>query len=71
MSYLSGNDHENTKAGGLAEKVLGSSMIDIVEFPDMIHGWTVRGNVKADPNVDRDTKKAMDLLLKCLQEEMK
>ena len=69
---MPGNDHENTKPGGLAEKLLGPATgIEITEFPDMIHGWTVRGEVKTDPKVDRHTKKAMDLLLKALKEEMK
>jgi hypothetical protein len=54
-------DHENTKPNGLGKKILGDSL-EIVEFPDMQHGWTVRGDL-SDPIVDRDVKKAFNLAL--------
>ena len=37
-----GADAPSTKAGGLAGSVLGE-LLEIEEFPEMQHGWTVRG----------------------------
>ena len=37
-----GGDAPSTKAGGLAEEVLGK-LVEIEEFPHMKHGWAVRG----------------------------
>jgi hypothetical protein len=54
-------DHENTRPSGLGRKILGDSL-EIVEFPDMQHGWTIRGDL-TDPKVDRDVKKAFNLAL--------
>jgi len=51
-----GNDHANVKPGGLGAQILGGKL-EIVEFPDMTHGWTTRGDV-AVANVNRDVKKA-------------
>ena len=39
-----GNDDPNVKMGGLGKKVLGD-WLEILEFPDMVHGWTVRGDL--------------------------
>ena len=62
------NDNPTTKFGGLGKQVLGDSL-DIVEFPDMQHGWSIRGDL-SDPTVERDVKKAFNLALaffkKCL-----
>jgi len=55
----SGSDSANVKLGGLAEKVLGDKLT-IVEFNDMQHGWTSRGNM-TDPKIDRDVHKAIKL----------
>ena len=52
---------DSLKSGGLSEKVLGEKLT-LVEFPEMTHGWTVRGNL-ADPAVVRDVQKAKDLVL--------
>jgi len=52
-----GADAPSTKAGGLAGSVLGE-LLEIEEFPEMQHGWTVRGDMK-DPAVERDVKKAV------------
>ena len=49
------------KPGGVGEKVLGDKLT-IVEFPDMVHGWTTRGDMK-DEKVNRDVKKAIQLAL--------
>lgn len=52
-----GNDHENVKPGGLAQKYLGDDLT-IIEFPEMKHGWTIRGDLK-EPGVEAATMKAM------------
>ena len=41
MFMPSAQDHVNVKPGGLGEAVLGDRL-QIVEFPDMRHGWTIR-----------------------------
>ena len=46
---------------GLGKQVMGD-MVEIVEFPDMRHGWTVRGDL-TDPIVERDVKKAFNIVL--------
>ena len=37
-----GADSASCKAGGLAQEVLGS-LLEVVEFPNMEHGWSIRG----------------------------
>lgn len=37
-----GNDSPNVMPNGLAEIILGSKLT-IIEFREMIHGWTIRG----------------------------
>ena len=37
-----GADSPSCKSGGLAEEVLGGQL-EVVEFPDMKHGWSIRG----------------------------
>ena len=44
MFMPAGNDDPNVKMGGLGKKVLGDGL-EILEFPDMVHGWTVRGDL--------------------------
>merc|ERR1712002_1080940 len=34
------NDAETVKTGGLAQKVLGEEKCQVLEFPDMTHGWS-------------------------------
>ena len=36
--------------------------LEIVTFPDIKHGWSVRGDTN-DPKVERDVKKAFNLAL--------
>jgi len=55
-------DSFNVKSGGLNEQVLGKNLATIVEFPDMSHGWTSRGDMK-DPVVARDVRKAIGLAI--------
>ena len=54
----SGGDDDNVKPGGLAERILGDR-VEILEFPEMIHGWTTRGQLE-DEKVNRDVKKAVN-----------
>ena len=37
----SAQDHVNVKPGGLGQAVLGDRL-QVVEFPNMRHGWTTR-----------------------------
>jgi len=50
-------DSVNVKPGGLSENILGDNL-EIIEFPDMNHGWTTRGKLE-DEKVNRDVKKAV------------
>lgn len=50
-------DSPNVKTDGLAQRVLGDR-VRILEFPEMDHGWTVRGNLSL-PAVERDVHKAV------------
>ena len=52
-----GGDAAAVFPGGLGQQVLGDKL-EIIEFPDMKHGWTVRGDM-SDPVVARDVKKAI------------
>jgi len=52
-------DSPTTKFGGIGKKVLGDAL-EVVEFPDMQHGWSIRGDL-SDPIVERDVKKAFSL----------
>jgi len=54
-------DSPSVKTDGLGKQVLGDG-VEIIEFPDMRHGWTVRGDL-ADPTIERDVKKAFNLVL--------
>jgi len=59
-----GNDPEYVKPGGetlriLQEKPFGAECSS-VEFPDMAHGWVVRGDL-SDDKVQRDVKAALEL----------
>jgi hypothetical protein len=44
MFMPAGGDEANVKMGGLGKTVLGDG-VEIIEFPDMAHGWTVRGDL--------------------------
>ena len=57
----SAQDSASVKEGGLACQVLGpAGAATVVEFPEMSHGWTVRGDI-GNEDVRRDVKKAMGL----------
>ena len=61
MFMPAGDDHENTKIGGLAKKVLTDGL-EVIEFPDMNHGWTNKGDLSR-PEVERDNRKASNFTL--------
>ena len=63
-----GGDAESVKTGGLAQKVLGDKC-EVVEFPDMVHGWSVRGDC-TKPDVERDVKKAFTLAVDFLSKHL-
>jgi hypothetical protein len=63
-----GDDHENSRSGGLGKKILGDGL-EIIEFLDMIHGWTVRGDLNVE-NGNRDVKKAFNFALAFLKKYM-
>jgi len=50
-----------SRVGGLGKKVLTDGL-EIVEFPDMKHGWSVRGDLSV-PEVERDVKKTFNFVL--------
>ena len=47
--YPAGNDVPNIKEGGELVKILqdkhGAANSGTTEFPDMVHGWVVRGDL--------------------------
>ena len=61
MFMPANGDHPNTFDGGLGKKILGDAL-EIVPFPDMQHGWSVRGDL-SDPKVTRDVEKCFNLAL--------
>lgn len=63
-----GNDSESAKLGGLAEKSLGERLT-IVEFPDMIHGWSIRGDY-SDAIIKRDVDLAIELYNKFFKKNL-
>ncbi len=54
-------DSPTTMPDGLGKKVMGD-MLEVVTFPDMNHGWSIRGDL-SEANVERDVQKAFNLLL--------
>ncbi len=64
-----GSDHANVKPDGLGENVL-KERLQIVEFPEMRHGWTTRGDLSSAA-VERDVKKAIDLAIKHFDKHLK
>ena len=49
------------RIGGLGQKVLGHG-VEIIEFPDMKHGWAVKSDLSA-PEVQRDVAKTYNFVL--------
>ena len=61
ISYIPGGVPDSVKPGGLAEQILGDK-IQIEMFNDMLHGWTVGGDL-SDPNVAKEVERAKTLAL--------
>ena len=49
------SDKESVKMNGLGKKILGDG-VEIIEFPDMSHGWTTRGDFQI-PKLSEMSKK--------------
>jgi len=64
-----GNDAASVKDGGLAEKTLGKDKCEILEFPEMTHGWSVRGDC-SKPEVERDVKKSFEKAIEFLNKNL-
>eukprot|EP00475_Leptophrys_vorax_P045887 TRINITY_DN9686_c0_g1_i4.p2 TRINITY_DN9686_c0_g1~~TRINITY_DN9686_c0_g1_i4.p2 ORF type:complete len:264 (-),score=73.69 TRINITY_DN9686_c0_g1_i4:84-875(-) len=68
-----GNDPELQAPGGVLHKALESAGFgekSVFEaFPDMLHGWTVRG--EATENTKRDRKRAMELFVSFFSSTLK
>merc|ERR1712123_206827 len=65
LVLTAGEDHSNEKPGGLAAKVwgvmsFGQSCV-LRTYPDMVHGWTVRGDMR-DPAVSNAATAAFTAL---------
>ena len=54
-----GDDMAEVKKGGLDEQVLGEGLCKVVEFSDMKHGFTVRGDIN-DDKIRADVNRAFD-----------
>ena len=66
-----GNDPPVVKNGGEVQKIIqdkGGSC-DIVEFPDMKHGWVPRGD-SSDASVARDVQKSLEVTCKFFHEKL-
>ena len=59
------NDPPNVKPGGELVKLLadrfGENKVGSVDFPEQVHGWVVRGDIKIEA-VERDVVKAITLI---------
>jgi len=62
------DDKDSVKTGGLAQQVL-KDKCEVLEFPEMSHGWSVRGDC-SKPEVDRDVKKAFQAAVDFLNKHM-
>jgi len=62
LVLTAGDDHENEKPGGLANKVWGVMSIGpgciFRQYPDMVHGWLTRGDVR-DSGVENCSRAAL------------
>merc|ERR1712002_104797 len=63
-----GNDGDEVKEGGLGRDVLGSKL-KIIEFPDMLHGFLCRSDMKKE-EVSRDVKAAVQNMIKFFKENI-
>jgi len=74
MVLTAGNDHQNEKPGGLAQKVWGVMSFGgeciYREYRDMVHGWMVRGDVRKE-EINNCTKAAFNSMLGFLNTYLK
>merc|ERR1711892_1176530 len=68
LFLVEGDAGDSVKTGGLSVEVLGDNPT-VVEFPDMTHGWTVRGDLD-DPNIARDVLKSKKLVLEFFEKHL-
>ncbi|CAD7944545.1 unnamed protein product [Amoebophrya sp. A120] len=63
LLMAAGNDPDNIKPGGSLVEIFAKNCpgSEAVPFPDMLHGWFSRGDL-AQPNVQRDVEKTMQLV---------
>ena len=63
--FPAGNDPDDIKKNGdvikIIQKRFGTEKVGTHEYPDMVHGWTVRGDI-TDEKVKRDTS---DAIMRC------
>jgi len=68
-----GNDPDTLKTKGSTEEILSKKEFgkdnQFIEFPDMQHGWSNRGDV-SEPKIDRDVRAAMELATAFLQKHV-
>ena len=64
LFLLEGDAGDSLKARGVSGRVLGDKL-SVVEFPDMEHGWTVRGDLD-NPVIARDVLRAKELVVEFL-----
>jgi dienelactone hydrolase len=69
MLLQAGNDNANGKPGSEVHQLLSSLPFGdacvLREFPDMLHGWALRGDIN-DPIVARDVQLAINLVVEFL-----
>jgi len=70
LFFPAGSDHENVKTGGLAQKILGEDSCKIIDFPEMEHGWTTRGDL-SDAKVKAEVERAVTEAIKFFEENVK
>jgi len=66
LVLTAGQDHDNEKKGGLAQKVWSvmpfGDKCEFREYPDMAHGWVTRGDTR-DPKVANAAKAALNSVI--------
>jgi len=66
LLLTAGNDHDNEKKAGLADKIWGcmpfGDKCQYREYPDMVHGWVTRGDTR-NIEVANAAKAALNSLL--------
>jgi dienelactone hydrolase len=69
LMLAAGNDLDYTKPGSPEEQDILERGGKCVLFPDMVHGWMTRGDMK-DANIDRDVKIALQETLGFLRSKL-